>query len=643
MRRSILTVPIVSEGDVAFLRQRSRRVAELLGFSQQDQTRIATAVSEIARNALSYGRGGQAELAVSTAESGRDLQIRIIDKGPGIDDLTAILEGRYRSTQGMGVGITGARCLMDRFDIDTSAEGTCVTLEKILPVSALGTDAAIARLVDCLSADAMADADGEVRLQNEDLTRALEVTTDRQVQLDRLNAELVETNRSMISLHAELENRAEQLKRFNDGLEAAIAAAIKERDEAEALLRQAQKMEALGQLTGGVAHDFNNLLQVIVGNLELLDRQLPEDAPRWRRSVSNAMEGANRAAILTQRLLAFSRLQPLNPKPIDVAQLSHGMFDILSRTLGQHLELAIRIDPDLWFAEADPHQLENAIVNLAVNAGHALVQGGTAIVSAHNVDAAASHAVVGLEPAQYVAICVSDTGTGMSPDILDRVFEPFFTTKDVGQGTGLGLSQVFGFAKQSRGHVKIDSIVGEGTTVTIYLPRSMDAPIEAFVATLKPTMKAAPSETVLVVEDDLQVQNYTVEALTELGYRVQRADDAVIALDVLGKIDRIDLMLTDVILPGGLSGPQLAERAQKLRPGLKVLFASGYIRDAVTDTGHLATGIDLLQKPFRYDELALRVRQALDQPVSTAGSIPVGHADLTPVGGGASRDNRGFM
>jgi signal transduction histidine kinase/ActR/RegA family two-component response regulator len=616
MSAPILTLPIVTEGDVVFLRQRCRRTAELLGFGQQDQTRIATAVSEIARNALNYGGGGQAQLRVSPSKPGQRLVISIIDKGPGVADLATILAGRYRSAHGMGVGITGARQLMDRFDIESSSEGTCVTLEKVLPNSALGADTAIARIVERLAADAAAHPDGEVRLQNQELTRALEVTTNRRLELDRVNAELLETNRAMIVLYAELDRRAEQLQGFNDNLQVAVAKALNERDHTESLLRQAQKMEALGQLTGGVAHDFNNLLQVIVGNLEMLSRQLPEDAPRWRRSVSNAMEGAHRAAILTQRLLSFSRLQPLNPKPIDVDLLSQGMFDILRRTLGQQLEMSIQIDPDLWFAEADPHQLENAILNLAVNARHAMVQGGVVVISAHNVDTAASHSVVGLAPADYVAVRVSDTGIGMPPEILERVFEPFFTTKEVGQGTGLGLSQVYGFAKQSRGDVKIESRVGQGTSVTIYLPRSLDRPIEAVVASLGPAMKAAPSETVLVVEDDLQVQNYTVEALTELGYRVQRAGNAAAALELLDKIDRLDLLFTDVILPGGMTGMQLAEQSRKLRPGLRVLFASGYIRDAIAEQGQLAPGVDLLQKPFRYDDLALRVRQALDCPAS---------------------------
>ena len=618
MNRTILTVPIVSEGDIVFLRQRCRRVAELLGFSQGDQTRIATAVSEIARNALSYGRGGQAEIAVSPPEADQRLTVSIRDQGAGIADLEIILEGRYRSPHGMGVGITGARRLMDRFDIETSTRGTCVTLQKVLPNPRLGSASEVARLIQSLAADAAAHPDGELRLENHELARVLDVTMHRGEELDRLNAELVETNREMIVLYSELDRRAEELQAFNARLEAAVADALKERDDTEALLRQSQKMEALGQLTGGVAHDFNNMLQVIVGNLEILGRRLPEDAAQWRRSVANAMEGASRAALLTQRLLAFSRLQPLNPKPIDVNRLSRGMFDILRRTLGQQLEMSIEIAPDLWFAEADPHQLENAIVNLAVNARHAMADGGLAIVAARNIDVAASQLVPGLEVGECVAVSVSDTGTGMPPEVLERVFEPFFTTKGVGQGTGLGLSQVYGFAKQSRGDVKIDSVVGQGTTVTIYLPRCLDAPIEAVVASLRPAMKATASESVLVVEDDPQVQNYTVEALTELGYTVHRANDAAEALLVLGKIERLDLLLTDVILPGGMTGPELAEEVRKARSGVRVLFASGYIRDALEAKGRLAGHSDLLQKPFRYDDLALRVRKALDEAVPKA-------------------------
>jgi signal transduction histidine kinase/CheY-like chemotaxis protein len=427
-----------------------------------------------------------------------------------------------------------------------------------------------------------------------------------------LNDELVEANRKLTALHAELDRRALQLEAFNTSLEAGIATALNERDRTEEQLRQAQKMDALGQLTGGVAHDFNNLLQVIVGNLEILDRHLPEDAARCRRSATNAMEAAARAAVLTQRLLAFSRRQPLNPKPIDVGGLTRGMFDILSRTLGQSLEMTIDIDDDLWFAEADPHQLENAILNLAVNARHAMIDGGTVALRAFNVDATSNAAALDLPRGEYVAVCVTDTGTGMPADVLARVFEPFFTTKEVGQGTGLGLSQVYGFAKQSRGDVKISSEVGAGTSVTIYLPRSEGQPIAAFVASLEPAMRATGKETILVVEDDVQVQNYTVEALRELGYMVQHAGDAASALALLDKIGSVDLLFTDVMLPGELNGRDLAERARESRPELTVLFASGYSRDVMVHKGRLDLNIDLLVKPFSYGELAARIRRTLD-------------------------------
>jgi len=608
----LLTVALVSEGDIVFLRQRTRRTAELLGFGPEDQTRIATAVSEIARNALSYGGGGRAELLMDSAAPQRRLVIRISDKGPGVTDLPAILAGKHRSLHGIGVGITGARRLMDGFEIQSSPSGTSVTLEKFLPMTAGAAVWSIDKVTAQLSLDVSSDPLAEVRVQNHELMRALQINTDRQNELASLNADLLEANRQMKALHAELDRRAEQLEVFNTSLEAGIAAALNERDRTEEQLRQAQKMDALGQLTGGVAHDFNNLLQVIVGNLEILGRHLPEDAARCRRAAAIAMDGAQRAAVLTQRLLAFSRLQPLNPKPIDVGNLTRGMYDILSRTLGQSLDMTISIAPDLWFAEADSHQLENAILNLAVNARHAMADGGSVAIRAFNVDAATSAGQLDLSAGEHVAVSVTDTGTGIPPEILARVFEPFFTTKDVGQGTGLGLSQVYGFAKQSKGDVRIASEVGIGTSVTIYLPRSYGQPIADFVASMEPAMKAARAETILLVEDDAQVQNYTVEALRELGYEVHRAGDGASALTLLATIGKVDLLFTDVMLPGTFSGRDLAEKARDIRPDMKVLFTSGYSRDVMIHKGRLDPDIDLLVKPFSYGDLAIRVRRILD-------------------------------
>jgi len=610
--QTITTVAIVSEGDLVFLRQRTRRTAELLGFSPEDQTRIATAVSEIGRNALSYGGGGRAELALEERGLSRTLVIRIIDKGPGFADLPAVLEGRYRSAEGMGLGVTGARRLMDDFHIETSPAGTTVELAKTAPRGAQALS--VVAMVDRLARDSTSDPALEIRVQNQELLRALETNALRQAELARVNVELEKTNDSVLALYAELDRRAEQLQALNAVLETGIAVALAERDRSEALLRQAQKMEALGQLTGGVAHDFNNLLQVVVGNLEMLQRSLPEDQARPRRLIANAMEGAARAAALTQRLLSFSRLQPLDPRPIDVDGLTRGMADILRRTLGEHVELKVHIDAGLWFAEADPHQLENAIVNLAVNARHALAPGGSVEIRAINVTEADSGSVIDLASGAYVAVSVADTGSGMPPDVLAQVFEPFFTTKEVGQGTGLGLSQVYGFAKQSGGDVKIESTVGVGTCVTIFLPRSDGRPAPEVRAPTRLASIVSEGKVILIVEDDEQVSNYTVEALRELGYTVRRASDGASALRTINNGEPLDLLFTDVILPGGISGRELADQARAVRPGLKVLYASGYAWDAVAHGGRLDPGVDLLPKPFSYLDLRERVARALASP-----------------------------
>jgi signal transduction histidine kinase/ActR/RegA family two-component response regulator len=610
--QTITTVAIVSEGDLVFLRQRTRRTAELLGFSTEDQTRIATAVSEIGRNALTYGGGGKAELALAELGQSRTLIIRITDKGPGISDLTAVLEGRYHSIDGMGLGVTGARRLMDDFRITTSSGGTTVEMAK---TTGRGSQPlSVVAMVDRLARDSTSDPALEIRIQNQELLRALEANAQRQDELARVNAKLEETNEGVRALYAELDRRAKQLEAFNAELEAGIAAALAERDRSEAQLRQAQKMEALGQLTGGVAHDFNNLLQVIVGNLEMLQRLLPEEEIRPRRLMANALEGAGRAATLTQRLLSFSRLQPLDPSPIDVERLTRGMFDILRRTLGEQVEMKVVIDAGLWFAQADPHQLENAVVNLAVNARHAMAKGGSVEIRARNVTEENSRSVVGLSPANYVAVSVADTGSGIPPELLAKVFEPFFTTKEVGQGTGLGLSQVYGFAKQSGGGVKIESTLGVGTCVTIFLPKSDGRPAPQARPVVPLAALAATGKVVLVVEDDEQVGNYTVEALRELGYTVRRASDGASALRTINSGDPIDLLFTDVILPGGISGRQLADEAIAQRPNLKVLYASGYAWDAVAHGGRLDPGVDLLPKPFSYDELRERVGRALASP-----------------------------
>jgi CheY-like chemotaxis protein len=378
-------------------------------------------------------------------------------------------------------------------------------------------------------------------------------------------------------------------------------------------------MEAVGQLTGGIAHDFNNLLTVVTGNIGMAQRALDAanvtDA-RTRRALTGAMKGAERAATLTQRLLAFSRRQPLAPKVVDVDKLVVGMSDLLQRSLGELIKLQIIIAPGLWRVEADPNQLESAILNLAVNARDAMPEGGELVIETANArldeDYAASHAEV---PAgQYVMIAVTDSGTGMSKTVLERAFEPFYTTKEIGKGTGLGLSMIYGFTKQSGGHIKIYSEEGQGTTVKMYLPRLLrDAASDDDSGSLTSGFEASPrQETILVVEDDDDVRAYTVDCLRELGYRVLEAHDGPSALRLLERQEGpVDLLFTDVVMPA-MTGRELAEEAQKQQPRLRILYTSGYTRNAIVHAGRLDPGVDMIAKPFTFEALAEKVRDALD-------------------------------
>lgn len=387
--------------------------------------------------------------------------------------------------------------------------------------------------------------------------------------------------------------------------------------DAEDALRQAQKMETLGQLTGGVAHDFNNLLQIVTGNLELLQRGLPEDQARLRRAADNAMAGAERAALLTQRLLAFSRRQPLAPERIDPNRLVSGMSDLLNRTLGETIEVETIQSARIWPVEIDVNQMENALLNLAVNARDAMPDGGKLTIEVANThideDYAAQEAEV--SPGQYVLISVSDTGQGMDEDVLSHAIEPFFTTKEVGRGTGLGLSMVYGFIKQSGGHIRVYSERGHGTTVKIYLPRFYGPLPDNDTGTVsRATPVCGGDETVLVCEDDDKVRAYTVDVLKELGYRVMEADNGAAALQTLETASEpIDLLFTDVILPGGMTGADIAQQARAQQPGLRILFATGYARNAIIHHGRLDPGVELLTKPFTYAELATKVREMLDR------------------------------
>jgi PAS domain S-box-containing protein len=393
---------------------------------------------------------------------------------------------------------------------------------------------------------------------------------------------------------------------------------ITDRRRAEETLRQAQKMEAIGQLTAGVAHDFNNILQVILGNLTMIQRWLPQgrDESKLAPLVAAAIHAGNRAATLTAQLLAFSRRQPLQPKPLDVNRLLGGMSELLHHALGETVEVETMFAEGVWQTMADANQLESAVLNLAVNARDAMPNGGKLMIETTNafLDEAFATSEPDLRAGQYVVIAVTDTGSGMPPEVVAKAFDPFFTTKDIGQGTGLGLAQVYGFIKQSGGHAKIYSEPGAGSTVKLYLPRlaaSVDAePASAGAETLSPTRG---KEAILVVEDEEDVRALVADMLRELGYDVLEAGDGQAALGLLYKRPDIRLLFTDVGLPGGIDGRQLAERARVNRPDLIILYTSGYARNAIVHQDRLDPGIEVINKPFTYAALAARIREALDR------------------------------
>ncbi len=392
-----------------------------------------------------------------------------------------------------------------------------------------------------------------------------------------------------------------------------------ERSAAQTQVHQLQKMEAVGQLTGGIAHDFNNMLAVVIGSLDMAQRKLTgSDNPNVGRFITNAQRGAERAATLTARLLAFSRQQPLEPRVLDANKLVGGMREMLARTLGEAIQIETVLAGDLWAVHADPVQIESALVNLAVNARDAMPDGGQLLLETANTELDERYARVHeeVQPGHYVMLSISDTGTGMSADVVERAFEPFFTTKRAGRGTGLGLSQVFGFVKQSRGHLKIYSEIGRGTRVKIYLPRHVDAMHE--MASEAPHQNGQPSippgkpgEVILVVEDEPRVRLMSVEALRDLGYTVVHAANARQALDLFVSHPRVDLLFTDVVMPD-MTGRELADLLLARQRTLKVLYTTGYTRNAIIHSGMVDRDVVFLAKPFSIDALALKVRQVLD-------------------------------
>lgn len=385
---------------------------------------------------------------------------------------------------------------------------------------------------------------------------------------------------------------------------------LSEQEQAEIQLRQAQKMEAVGQLTGGIAHDFNNLLTVVIGSLEAAILRPGADSIT---QLKMALDASERGAKLVEHLLAISRRQTLVVGAIDLNELCSGVDHLLRSALGEHIEIEMRLAPDLWPAFADKGRVQDALLNLAVNARDAMPSGGKLTIETGNANLDEDYARrnVDVAPGEYTMLAVTDTGVGMAADVIERAFEPFFTTKDVGKGSGLGLSMVYGFAKQSRGHLKIYSEVGQGTTVRLYLPRATK--VEAHVPPpAVPQSAPRGGETILLVEDDASVRSFAVGQLTDLGYRVIEAADGQQARKVLSGDAHIDLLFTDVVMPGGLNGRELAVEAKRQRPNLVVLFTSGYTENAIVHQGRLDPDVHFLPKPYRRAELAQKVRAALD-------------------------------
>lgn len=441
-----------------------------------------------------------------------------------------------------------------------------------------------------------------------DITERKQAETDRESFLSALR-DLNET------LESKVAERTAELLSANERL----LAEAKEREKVEEALRQAQKMETIGQLTGGIAHDFNNLLTIIMGNLESILRRIDKeniDTTTLKKLADNAFFGAQRAASLTQRLLAFSRRQSLDPQSLDLNKLMMGMDDILHRTLGEKISIQTILSDDLWTIHADYNQLENALLNLAVNARDAMQSGGKLIIETANthLDEKYTAQHTDVTPGHYVVIAISDTGSGMPKEIMDKAFEPFFTTKDVGQGTGLGLSQVYGFVRQSGGHVKIYSEIGVGTCVKIYLPRLQTQEIKVRQETGNKFIAGNESETILVVEDEHEIQSHTTSILHELGYNVIAASYGQEALNLLEKNSNVSLLFTDIGLPGGMSGQQLAEAVRHRWPRIKILFTTGYAQNAYGDDWKSMADMQLITKPFTYADLSIKLRSTLDTP-----------------------------
>lgn len=387
---------------------------------------------------------------------------------------------------------------------------------------------------------------------------------------------------------------------------------VTERRELDEKLRQSQKLESIGHLTGGLAHDFNNLLTVILGSAETLVDEL-HDRPHLYSLASLVISAAERGSELTSQLLAFARRQPLTPKPVDVNTMLTGMEKMLRRTVTEDVEIKLVTGSAVWSISADQAQLETAILNLVINARHAMTDHGQIVIETENVQLDADYAANNVEvvPGQYVLVAVTDTGIGMDKETIAKIFEPFFTTKEAGHGSGLGLSMVYGFVKQSGGHIKVYSECGQGTTFKLYFPRNISNPHEPLVHRTQKQLTGG-TEHILVVEDDDLVRDHATALLRSMGYTVTSAPKGDDAIAILRAPGTIDLLFTDIVMPGGMNGRQLADEALRIRPELKILFTSGYTQNAIVHQGRLDEGVQLLSKPYRRDQLALKVREVID-------------------------------
>ncbi|MBL8847732.1 MAG: CHASE3 domain-containing protein [Hyphomicrobium zavarzinii] len=477
-----------------------------------------------------------------------------------------------------------------------------------------GFEAALAKVLDRQGLELMTDLRERfrsMRREEQNLLDAREDAADRTIAtllvaialglfatLGALAAWIVNTRRSA----AEIANANQLLK-----------ASIAEREAAELQIRQMQKVEAIGQLTGGIAHDFNNMLAVIVSGVGLAQKRLAKGEAGAEAFLAGALDGANRAATLVKRLLAFSRQQPLAPKPIDANKFVAGISELISRAIGEAISMETILGGGLWLTHADPVQLESSLLNLCVNARDAMPEGGKLTVETANchLDDRYSRLHPGVPAGQYVLIAVTDTGTGMSPEVMAKAFDPFFTTKEQSKGTGLGLSQVYGFVKQTGGHVKVYSEIGQGTTIKIYLPRYYAGEAERATEETSGERQIGGTETILLVEDDARVLELTAAGLRELGYTVLEARNASEALVQIGNGKSVDLLLTDIVMPE-MNGRKLADRALELRPDLKVMFMTGFTKNAVVHNGVLDAGVHFLAKPFTLEELSKKIREALE-------------------------------